>query len=172
MADEENRRIIKLKGSETATREFEISAEAAILSDLLRNSLDDSDSEKPQVIDFRNHVSTDTLAKVVDFMVHYAQEAMTEIHTTHGGSSFNEIVKQVWYREFMVNMERPMLFDVVTAANYMAVTPLLNLACLKVTFELTGKSADEIREILNLPDLTPEEEARARNEHPWIFETS
>jgi hypothetical protein len=30
----------------------------------------------------------------------------------------------------------------------------------------------QIREILNLPDLTPEEEAQAREEHRWIFEDS
>jgi hypothetical protein len=28
----------------------------------------------------------------------------------------------------------------------------------------------QIREILNLPDLTPEEEVQAREEHKWIFE--
>lgn len=28
----------------------------------------------------------------------------------------------------------------------------------------------QIREILNLPQLTPEEEARAREEHRWLFE--
>jgi S-phase kinase-associated protein 1 len=175
MADEDNKRIIKLKGSETA-REFEISAEAAKLSDLVRDSLGDGDGDgdgdEPQVIDLLNRVSTDTLEKVIDFMVHYAQEGMAEIPTPLGGSSFNEIVKQEWYMEFMVNMERPMLFDVLTAANYMGVKPLLDLACLKVTFELIGKSADEIREILNLPELTPEEEAQARAEHRWIFETS
>ena len=47
---------------------------------------------------------------------------------------------------------------------------LLDLACLKVTFELTGKNAEEIRQILRLPHLSPEEEARAREDHKWIFE--
>jgi hypothetical protein len=28
----------------------------------------------------------------------------------------------------------------------------------------------QIREILSLPDLTPEEEVQAREEHKWIFE--
>ena len=30
----------------------------------------------------------------------------------------------------------------------------------------------QIRQILNLPELTPEEEAQAREEHKWIFEES
>jgi hypothetical protein len=28
----------------------------------------------------------------------------------------------------------------------------------------------QIRDILGLPELTPEEEQRAREEHPWLFE--
>jgi len=30
----------------------------------------------------------------------------------------------------------------------------------------------QIRELLNLPEMTPEEEARAREEHRWIFENN
>jgi len=35
---------------------------------------------------------------------------------------------------------------------------------------LMGKSAEEIRLLLKLPKLTPQEEMRAREEHPWLFE--
>lgn len=77
-----------------------------------------------------------------------------------------------WYQDFVddENMTRNMLFSLLTAANYMGIKPLLDLACLKVTFQLNGKNSEEIREILMLPELTPEEEARAREEHRWIFE--
>lgn len=171
MANEDDR-VIRLKGSETEC-EFEITVRAAQLSELVRNSLDDDgDDDTDPVIDLLGRVSTDTLEKTVEFMKHYDEERMNDIPTPLGGSSFNEIVEQEWYRNFVVNMDRDMLFDVLTAANYMGIKPLLDLACLKVTFELSGKSADEIREILNLPELTPEEEANARNEHRWIFETS
>jgi S-phase kinase-associated protein 1 len=97
-------------------------------------------------------------------------EPMNDIPTPLEGSSFDEIVTQEWYRVFMRELENPMIFDLLTAANYMQIKPLLDLACLAVTFQLSGKSADEIREILNLPELTPEEEATARQEHRWIFE--
>jgi len=48
--------------------------------------------------------------------------------------------------------------------------PLLDLTCLQVSCQLMGKSAEEIRVILNIPKLTPEEEAKARLEHRWIFD--
>ena len=83
-----------------------------------------------------------------------------------------QVMQQKWYQEFVAdeNMSQEMLFELLTAANYMGIKALLDLACLKVTFQLNGKSAEEIRQILNLPELTPEEEAQAREEHRWIFE--
>ena len=38
-----------------------------------------------------------------------------------------------------------MLFDLLTAANYMAIKPLLDLAVLRVTFELMDKNVDQVR---------------------------
>jgi S-phase kinase-associated protein 1 len=80
---------------------------------------------------------------------------------------------QEWYQNFVSDENlgsQDMLFDLLTAANFMGIKELLDLTCLKVTFQLTGKSAEEIRQILRLPVLTPEEEATARQEHRWIFE--
>lgn len=48
--------------------------------------------------------------------------------------------------------------------------PLLDLTCLQVSCQLMGKSAEEIRVILNIPRLTTEEEAKAREDHRWIFD--
>lgn len=83
---------------------------------------------------------------------------------------------QEWYQNFVsddnLGKNNDMLFDLLTAANFMGIKELLDLSCLKVTFQLTGKSSEEIREILRLPELTPEEEAKARIEHKWIFEDS
>lgn len=49
-----------------------------------------------------------------------------------------------WYRNFVSGIEREMLFELLTAANYMDIKPLLDLACLRVTFELSQKSAEEV----------------------------
>lgn len=48
--------------------------------------------------------------------------------------------------------------------------PLLDITCLKVSCQLMGKSAEEIRQILNIPKLTAEEEEAARRDHRWIFD--
>ena len=41
-------------------------------------------------------------------------------------------------------MQKEMRFEVLAAANYMEIKPLLDLSCLQVTFELSGRSADEV----------------------------
>lgn len=106
----------------------------------------------------------------MEFLIHYHSEPLTEIKTPLDDNTFEGNVKQEWYQNFLKGIDQPMLFDLVTAANFMAIQPLLDLTCLKVSCQLMGKSADEIRQILNIPKLTPEEEATARREHRWIFD--
>lgn len=42
-------------------------------------------------------------------------------------------------------MDSDVLFEIIAAANYMTITPLLNLACLWVTFDMQGKNIDQVR---------------------------
>lgn len=53
---------------------------------------------------------------------------------------------QKWYQDFVAdeNLDRDMLFELLTAANFMGIKPLLDLTCLKVTFQLTGKNSEEV----------------------------
>jgi len=175
--------MIKLKSAQDEngeTQVFEISLGAARLSDLVIDAAgdddgDDDDDNKKQLEIEVTRVKGPCLAKVVDFMKHHHEENMKAIPTPLGGSSFNEVMDQEWFQNFVSDENlggNEMLFDLLTSANFMGIKELLDLCCLKVTFQLTGKSADEIREILRLPDLSPEEEATAREEHKWIFEES
>jgi len=58
-----------------------------------------------------------------------------------------QVVTQDWYKNFVSdeNVNRDMLFELLTAANFMGIKPLLDLTVLKVTFQLTGKGAEEVR---------------------------
>jgi hypothetical protein len=55
-----------------------------------------------------------------------------------------QVVRQQWYRDYIDGLSRKMLFDVLAAANYMEIKPLLDLTCLGVTFILMGKNAEEV----------------------------
>ena len=65
-------------------------------------------------------VESECLAKVVEFLNHYETEPLDEITTPLTDNTFEGNVKQEWYREF-VTVDNPMLFDLVTAANFMAI---------------------------------------------------
>ncbi|CAJ1934128.1 unnamed protein product [Cylindrotheca closterium] len=167
MADEGNG-IIRLRSSDGKV--FELTESAAEISELLKDSPREEDDEVTEIDIVR--VASPCLEKVVEFMKHYDEEKMKEIPTPLGGSTFNEVMDQPWYQDFVSDekMNRDMLFNMLSAANFLGIKPLLDLTCLKVTFQITGKNAEEIRELLRLPELTPEEEAKAREEHSWIFE--
>ncbi len=81
----------------------------------------------------------------------------------------NEIVQQ-WYADF-ISVEQDVLFELILAANFMDIKPLLDLACATVASLIKGKSPEQIRDQFNIVnDFTPEEEAQVREENKWCEE--
>ncbi len=149
------------------------------------NATFDSECKPPSTLIPLANVRSDCLAHVVKFMKHHAVEPLHPIklhpHPNSSGPSvsntslirdgaIDDIITQEWYRRFIKEMSKEMVFQIVNAANYMDIPSLLNLSCLKVSVDLMDKSAEDIRKVLNLPKMTEEEERRARDEHSWIFE--
>ena len=78
------------------------------------------------------NVRTQVLAKVIEYCTHYSTvESMTPITTPLKSNRIEEIVQE-WYAEF-VDVEQRMLFELVTAANFMDIKALLDLTCLAVS---------------------------------------
>lgn len=59
---------------------------------------------------------------------------VTPITTPLKSLKMEEIV-QKWYADF-VEVDQTMLFELVTAANFMDIKPLLDLTCLAVSFHI------------------------------------
>ncbi|KAL3762471.1 hypothetical protein ACHAWU_008174 [Discostella pseudostelligera] len=146
---------------------YELPYDAACLSQVVKDAQPEEDGEVDDVE--ISKVESACLAKVVEFLKHYHEDPMTEIKTPLEDNNFEGVVKQEWYRNFVTGIDRSLLFELLMAANFMSVQPLLDLACLKVSDELMGKSPEEIRVMLNIPKMTAEEEATARREYRWIF---
>jgi S-phase kinase-associated protein 1 len=99
---------------------------------------EDDEDDIPDDIDIPvPNVAEDVLEKVVEFMKHYAEEEMTAIATPLRSDKLEEMV-QPWYSDF-AKVPRPMLFDLVAAANFMDVKPLLDLTCLATSILIKGK---------------------------------
>ncbi len=64
---------------------------------------------------------------------------------------------QEWYANF-IQVEQPMLFELILASNYMDIRPLLELMCATIAIMIKGKSQAEIKKIFNIVEA-PEVEA-------------
>ena len=113
---------------------FEVPIAVAKMSKLVDDTLgqddDDDDDEDVPEIPIPN-VTANVLAKVLEYCTHYKTEPMTTIQTPLKSSKIEDLV-QPWYAEY-VNVEQVMLFELCTAANFMDIKPLLDLACLAVS---------------------------------------
>jgi S-phase kinase-associated protein 1 len=117
---------------------FDVPIEIAKLSNLVVTTLgedDNSSSDEPSASDIEiplPNVRTQVLAKVIEYCTHYSTvESMTPITTPLKSNRIEEIVQE-WYAEF-VDVEQRMLFELVTAANFMDIKALLDLTCLAVS---------------------------------------
>ena len=63
------------------------------------------------------------------------------------------------------------VIDLLMAANYLDIRPLLDLAAARIASLLKNKTTPEIRDRFGIEnDLTPEEEAAIRRETQWVEE--
>ena len=82
----------------------------------------------------------------------------------------SQVVDQ-WHADY-INLEQEELFELVMAANYLDIKPLLELSCAKVASQIKNKSVVEIRKYFNIEnDFTPEEEAQIQEENRWAEES-
>jgi len=148
---------------------FQVERKVAKQSELVKTMLtDDDDDVEQQEIPLPN-VKSPILAKVLEFCKHHIEEPMNEIEKPLKSANMGEVVQE-WYANF-VDVEQEMLFELILAANYMDIKPLLDLTCATVASMIKGKTPEEIRKTFNIVnDFTPEEEAQVREENKWCEE--
>jgi len=143
--------------------EVKIPLEAAKVSTTIRNALNIDDVDEEQDLDGENVLLTSieekVLHKVVEFCKYYHKEKMTPIENPIRSVEMTDLV-QPWYVDFCRLAEREMLQKLLTAANFLDIQPLLELACLAMALLLRGKSKANIRQMFNLTPHVSEEERK------------
>ena len=100
----------------------------------------------------------------------YRDNSPPEIEKPLRSNNLNDVTTP-WYAEF-VNLDQEILFELILAANYLDIKPLLELACAKVASLIKNRSIPEIRKFFNIEnDFTPEEEAQIMEENKWAEES-
>eukprot|EP00536_Pseudo-nitzschia_multiseries_P016996 jgi/Psemu1/223396/e_gw1.1330.2.1 len=158
---------------------FPVNIKVANMSELVKSMMDDNDDDDDDDDDDEDakktteiplpNVKSEVLKKVIEFCDHHLAEPMTEIEKPLKSQNMADVV-QKWYADF-VDLEQVLLFELILAANYMDIKPLLDLTCATVASMIKGKTPDEIRGTFNITnDFSPEEEAQVREENKWCEE--
>ena len=102
-------------------------------------------------------IKYDILKKVVEYLAHYKEKEPQQIPKPLPSQDLKEVTDE-WDVNFINGMDLDSVFDLINAANYMDIAPLLDLACAKIASLMKGKSAAEIRVMFNIEcDLTEDE---------------
>lgn len=156
---------------------FEVDKRIALFSELIKTMMVDIDSDEEEEEEDDNqqeiplpNVKSAVLAKVIEFCdYHVINGPMKEIEKPLKSTNLAEIVGN-WDAAF-VDIEQPVLFELILAANYMDIKSLLDLTCAKVASMIKDKTPEQIKETFDIVnDFTPEEEAQARAENKWCEE--
>nr|CCC95239.1 unnamed protein product [Trypanosoma congolense IL3000]CCC95241.1 unnamed protein product [Trypanosoma congolense IL3000] len=164
-----------LQSNDQPPVEFKVRREAAMMSGLVKDMLEDQGDSEP-IIPIPN-VSARTLKLVIDYMEHHYNNRADPIEKPLK-SSIDKIISE-WDHKFLYTnlvkdndeKQHEVLIDVIMAANFLNVRDLLDLTCACVANMIRGKSAEEIRALFNIEsDFTPEEEEKIREENRWCEE--
>uniref|UniRef100_A0A0E0Q3Z5 SKP1-like protein n=1 Tax=Oryza rufipogon TaxID=4529 RepID=A0A0E0Q3Z5_ORYRU len=101
------------------------------------------------------NVASKVLAKVIEYCVKHAAAAEDEEKEL---KSFNA--------EFMIDVDKNMLYGLLLASNFLNIKSLLDLCCQHTANLIKGKSPEQIRKEFGIKnDFTPEEEEEIRKEN-------
>jgi S-phase kinase-associated protein 1 len=133
---------------------------SVLIKETLGDDEDDKDEDEPTVPDIPlPNVSADVLEKVIEYCKYYQEDEMRAIQTPLNSNRLEELVQE-WYANF-VKVDKNLLFDLVAAANFMDIKPLLDLTCLAVSILIKGKSSAELKQMFNISnDFSTEERAQ------------
>ncbi|RKP09430.1 E3 ubiquitin ligase SCF complex Skp subunit [Thamnocephalis sphaerospora] len=150
--------------------EFTVDKDVAERSVLIKNMLEDV-GESDHAIPLPN-VTGKVLSKVIEYCEQHkndplpdADDGQDEYARVRSSDDISE-----WDKKYM-DVDQDTIFDVILAANYLDIRPLLDLGCKTIANMIKGKTTEQIRELFGIVnDFTPEEEEQIRKECEWAEE--
>ena len=145
---------------------MQITAKAAQKSQLLKAILEDNSDDIELPLD---NIKSNILKKIKEYLDHYQDTEPKKIERPLASVNYQECV-DTWDFEF-INVDFDLIFEIILAANFMDIQPLLELASSKVASIIKGKTPEKIKKmIIGEKDLTPEEEEQIRKENQWCLD--
>mmetsp|Transcript_16775 Transcript_16775/g.40266 ORF Transcript_16775/g.40266 Transcript_16775/m.40266 type:complete len:171 (-) Transcript_16775:631-1143(-) len=162
---ETEQRLVKLSSSQGDV--FEVEFGTACYADVVKQMIDfTSESSDAETIPL--NLKTTVLEKVLQYCDYHRDNEPKEIPKPLPTTNLGEIVGD-WDAAFINVDDENMLYELILAANYLDIKPLLDLACAKAACAIKHMTPDAIREHFNLQpeQMTPEEEQEMLEELKW-----
>ena len=168
--------VIITSDNERFTVERKVAEKSLLIKNMLKNLLpaegeeENSDSEDEDDSNGTIEVPTPNvrsavMKNILEWCEHYKDTEFPDEDQEDDSKKSAPI--DPWDKTFL-NVDQEMLYEIILAANYLNIKPLLNSGCKIVAEMIRGKSPEEIRKTFNIVnDFTPEEEAAIRRENEW-----
>jgi len=110
------------------------------------------------------NVRANVLSKVLEWWEHHMN---TVCQDDEDEDARRSVPVEEWDRNYL-KVDQEMLYEIILAANYLNIKPLLDSGCKMVAEMIKNKSPEELRKTFNIVnDFSPEEEAAIRKENEW-----
>ena len=157
--------IVKLMSADNV--QFNVERAVADMSATIKNMFEDMDSDESTITPLPN-VTGKILTKVIEYCKYHLDHPTPATEEKKDDKRTDDIIP--WDQEFC-KVDQDILFELILAANYLDIKPLLDLTCKTVANMIKGKTPEEIRKTFNIVnDFTPEEEEQVRKENEWCEE--
>eukprot|EP01137_Pigoraptor_chileana_P010152 Opistho-2@59341 len=157
---------VKLQSSDGLEASVEI--EVAKMSETVKNMIEDLGVDSDDTAIPLPNVTGPILTKVIEYCRHHKDDPPPAEEDEAKEKRSDDI--EAWDAEFC-KVDQGTLFELILAANYLDIKPLLDLTCKTVANMIKGKTPEEIRKTFNIKnDFTPEEEEQVRRENEWCEE--
>jgi S-phase kinase-associated protein 1 len=150
-------------------KKFTIKREVILASITVKNMLEDMEGfgSEDTPIPLPN-VTGEILKLVIEYLEHFTAAPVPDSDDKKDEKRTDDISE--WDQKFL-KVDQKTLFELILAANYLDIKPLLDLTCKTVANMIKGKTPEEIRKTFNIVgDFTPEEEEQVRKENEWAEE--
>ena len=150
-------------------QEYLVSRDVAELSETVKHMIDDVGGSEGVPLP---NITGKILGLVVTYCNHYVEnkDKSEEEAKKLGEKTEEPTVMSEWLKQFLA-IDQATMFELILAANYLDIKPLLNTTCKAVADMIKGKTPEEIRKTFNIKnDYTPEEEEQVRKENEWCEE--
>ena len=157
---------VKIAPVDAQENPIEVPIEVAIMSVTLKNMIDDFGGQVDTVIPLHN-VNATTYKQVVDWCTYHYKNPDKPSDDDEDEDKKKKRELSEWDKTFY-DKDLSVIFELILAANYLDIKPMLDAGCKTIANMIKGKSTEDIRKTFNIKnDFTPEEEEKIRKENEW-----